>query len=438
MSIWRRAYLHIVRKKGKTVLIFLVLFITSTLILTGLAIRSSTNLAALNTRQAFMGGFTINATHMEQLLEDSTLEEILKEEGLLSKYNLRSYYYGEYQNLNGEKLETNTQDASVNERYVHAGKVISNSQSDLDSHFTKGNFKLLEGRHILADDVHVVLVSDDFAKRNHLSLHDEIYLGDVQSDSQIKVRIIGIFESPPQDDLKYLPSSEDLYNNTCFTDNKTCSQLQFDTGSTHYQYGDFYVNDPAELDDIITKIKEIDGVNWDNAVFTKNDVDYQNAKGALESLQQLVMIIIIILIVITIVLVTLILILWMRERMHEIGILLSMGVGKANIMIQHIMEMLIIAILAFSLSYLTSSFIVQNIGDNLLQQTTDNRGIEENISEDLEKENSDLTDFIRIEVSTMDLVLLYSLGSAIILLSIIIASYPMMRLKPKEILTKMS
>ena len=55
MSIWKRACLHTVRKKRKTALMFCILLIVSTLILTCLAIRSATDTAALKGQTILVG-----------------------------------------------------------------------------------------------------------------------------------------------------------------------------------------------------------------------------------------------------------------------------------------------------------------------------------------------------------------------------------------------
>ena len=78
--------------------------------------------------------------------------------------------------------------------------------------------------------------------------------------------------------------SYDLYDNIVFTDLSTASFLLYDTeGTTNVQYGDFYVNDPDELERIMTDVQELDGVDWESCTLTRYDNDYQNAKESLEA-----------------------------------------------------------------------------------------------------------------------------------------------------------
>ena len=72
--------------------------------------------------------------------------------------------------------------------------------------------------------------------------------------------------------------------------------------------------------------------------------------------------------VIGVVILSLILTFWIQGRIHETGILLSIGVSKFKIIAQYISELLIISALALSLSYLSGQLIAQNVGDSLSQK----------------------------------------------------------------------
>lgn len=430
MNLWKRAYLHTARKKGKTILIFFILLTMSTLILICLAIQSATNTAALNIRESLMGSFTINAKQIDAQLKDSVVNEILDTDGLTSNHDLRSYYQAEYRSTDGQPLDITAEGAmEIPAGYEHAGKVVSNTHSDVDTYFTEAGFELVDGRHITTGDRNVILIHRDFAARNNLSVGDHLILATVGevAESQVDVEIIGIFTNTVPQDAYGMAPSYDLYENVSFSDNATYSQLFFTDGSEHYQYGDFYVNDPATLDTVIADVKGISGMDWDSCVFSKHDADYQNAKTALESLQRLVTTIITVLIAVSIALLALILYLWLRSRVHETGVLLAMGLSKGNILMQHLTEILMIAAFAFALSFGTSTFMAQSVGNSLLQQAT----TEEQVMV------ISLTS-IEIHVSLSNLLLVYAIGTGIILLSVSLAAYPVMRMKPKEILTKMS
>ena len=76
--------------------------------------------------------------------------------------------------------------------------------------------------------------------------------------------------------------SYDLYDNIVFTDLSTASFLLYGTeGTTNVQYGDFYVNDPDELERIMTDVQELEGVNWESCTLTRYDQRLSERQGIL-------------------------------------------------------------------------------------------------------------------------------------------------------------
>ena len=62
MNLWKRALLYTMRKKGKTVILFLVLFVMSTFVLTGLAIRSAADRSAGELRKSVGGSIKLKSS----------------------------------------------------------------------------------------------------------------------------------------------------------------------------------------------------------------------------------------------------------------------------------------------------------------------------------------------------------------------------------------
>ena len=128
------------------------------------------------------------------------------------------------------------------------------------------------------------------------------------------------------------------------------------------------------------------------------------------------------------------------------GVLLSLGLSKFNVISQYILEVMLIACLSFSLSFLTSDKLAQSIGNSMIKQAQRqtlqqqnqelggmNLGADANTSV-----TSKTIDAIDIKISKQELLEVAALGSVIIVLSVIGASSYIVRLKPKEILSKMS
>ena len=60
-----------------------------------------------------------------------------------------------------------------------------------------------------------------------------------------------------------------LFENIIFTDLNTTSKLIYEIASENSQYGDFEVEDPEELDNLITEMKKIENVNWESCCNNK-------------------------------------------------------------------------------------------------------------------------------------------------------------------------
>ena len=165
---------------------------------------------------------------------------------------------------------------------------------------------------------------------------------------------------------------------------------------------------------------------------------------------------------------------WGRSRIYETGVFLSLGIAKSKIIGQYLTEVLMIAIFAFGVSYLTSNIVVNQLANELLQQATstseeqttdivtqikdgyDSDGISITIKDEsvLSDTSSQQKNGIDIDASTVEaetnetqldvmvsacnMLELYIIGIVIIIFSVGVSSFAVMRLKPREILSKMS
>ena len=84
---------------------------------------------------------------------------------------------------------------------------------------------------------------------------------------------------------------------------------------------------------------------------------YEETLEAITHIQYIIKVIVCSLIVVALVVLSLILILWLRERLYEIGILLSVGFHKSEILGQFICELLFVSIPAAVLSFWIRSYI---------------------------------------------------------------------------------
>ena len=414
MNFIKRAYLYTTRKKVRTILLFSIILIMATLLIVCFSINSSSDMANSNVRKALKCSFTVNAKTLENGLDENIVNQILNIDGITDSYNLRSYTVAEYSDVSNNKLKT--RDDVGLKVYENAGRVVGDRYSEKDNYFTEESFKLINGEHITPDKKQVALVHEDFANNNNLKIGDYIVLNNIEgNESGVEVQIIGVFTSTRKSDTEEYMDTTNLFENIIFTDLNTISKLIYETDGENSQYGDFEVEDPEELDNLITEMKKIENVNWESCVITKNDSNFKNTKEALEEIQQIVSTAIIIIFIISIILIVLILNLWTKHRINEIAILLSIGISKKDIIWQQIIEILMVSVPAFILSFLTSSIATKIVGSKLI---------------------SSITNSIEISVNVFDWLLVSGIGLLIILVSTIISIYQITKIKPRDIFSK--
>lgn len=414
MNFVKRAYLYTTRKKVRTILLFSIILIMATLLIVCFSINSSSDMANSNVRKALKCGFTVNAKTLEKGLDENIVNQILNIDGITDSYNLRSYTVTEYRDISNNKLKT--RDDVGLKVYENAGRVVGDRYSEKDNYFTEEGFKLINGEHITPDKKQVALVHEDFANNNNLKIGDYIVLNNIEGNEMgVEVQIIGVFTSTRKSDTEEYMDTTNLFENIIFTDLNTISKLIYETDGENSQYGDFEVEDPEELDNLITEMKKIENVNWESCVITKNDSNFKNTKEALEGIQKIVSTAIIVIFIISIILIVLILNLWTKHRINEIAILLSVGISKKDIIWQQIIEILMVSVPAFILSYFTSSIATKIVGSKLI---------------------SSITNSIEISVNIFDWLLVSGIGLLIILVSTIISIYQITKIKPRDIFSR--
>ena len=150
------------------------------------------------------------------------------------------------------------------------------------------------------------------------------------------------------------------------------------------------------------EVEDIPGVAWEDCTLTRYDNDYQNAKESLEGLQNIVFIAIAVVSVICFLVLALFLTLRLRGRIHETGIYLAMGISKGSVLLQYLLEVVLVAAAA------------------------------EEPVEDLNLAE------IEVAVSGEDYAMVWAFGMVLCVASTALAAYPIMRMKPKSILSQMS
>ena len=190
------------------------------------------------------------------------------------------------------------------------------------------------------------------------------------------------------------------------------------------------------------EVEDIPGVAWEDCTLTRYDNDYQNAKESLEGLQNIVFIAIAVVSVICFLVLALFLTLRLRGRIQETGIYLAMGISKGEVLLQYLLEVFLAAAVALVLSYGASTMISHEIGNRLLSQVTAEGYETVDLTAETGQEKAPAEDLgleeIEVAVSGKDYAMVWGFGMVLCLASTALAAYPIMKMKPKSILSQMS
>ncbi len=205
----------------------------------------------------------------------------------------------------------------------------------------------------------------------------------------------------------------------------------------------YLLNDPLEVDDFVRDHQSDLG---DYLKLNANNDTFKKLARPLDTLSFFSNVIVWIVVINAIVIISLVTALTLKTREYEIGVMLSLGVSKVKIVLQLFAELFLIALLSFTLASVSGSMLAGKVGDMVLDYQT----ASEAEYSDLDNDNNyywygdnnyftditqeDLLSQYEVKVSPVLIGEIYVIGTLVVMISIIIPSFMIMRLNPKQIL----
>lgn len=192
-----------------------------------------------------------------------------------------------------------------------------------------------------------------------------------------------------------------------------------------------------------TDVKEAEYIDWDSITMTVNNSAYQESVKPLTHLSNMTELLVICILVIGLFIIVLLLVLWERDRIHEAGVLMAMGVSKKNIMLQHFLECVCIYILAFCLACSISIPLSGKIGNaiytNLETASEEDADVVTQIYSEnmIDMEKVSIHSEFQIGVQPVVVAISALAGFVLVVMSVSVAFFVIVRRKPKELLTIM-
>ena len=449
MHMYKRAVLYLARKKGKAALLFLIFFLVSALLLVCFSVLNGTGQAAKELRSNIGAAFYIRP-YQEMIFEGGAVSEgttpIISQKsidevvdaagGQVKAYNTEHYGYAKSEQLHFLPGAGDSEASNM-------GQVTAVRDSQLTDVFLNEEYTLLAGRHIQPEDENKILISAELAAENSLEVGDVLTLTHAGLDQQdgeyidtipektafVEVEIVGIFQCDGAADSADSPTAGKATNHI-YSDSHLLINLQEQQEGVFEGEIAFYIADPLELDTLLERVEAIDSIDWDNHILRENDFQYEQIAGQLQNLQNLAVALIALAATLGIVILMLILMVQIRGRIREAGIYLSVGKPKMEIIGQFALEawgLLIVGFLSAFLLWLFCSGPVNELLFGALVQGTGTAVLQT---------GGNTMNYLQPDLLHLCFLFTGELGA--VLLTVLAASKTILRLRPRDILTRIS
>lgn len=470
-----RALKYLKIKIGKTIFMGIIFFVIANFVLAGLLIQQASTLAEENTRMAIGSDITFIQS-WESLMEDIDKgildrdlmrnlrsedilsEEIFTEKGAPTVSNIRIITDSEY--VSSYQIEsTITADGSEYSQVQIEADGSDNGEyevnlydSNVPEDFVSGISELVDGELIREEQLEngslVVMIEERFASENNIEVGDGLVLTYPEVDGstyRIEQEVVGIYASSEEASESVIQSGSvtEYSANQFYAPLNILTSLGYDEetiGNMVVTDNVIRLNDPDDMD--AYKMAVEDMIDLSYGELDTNDDLYESLIGPIEIVGLISNAAVIIILVTGGLIIGLITALTVNERRSEVGILLAVGERKSKIVLQFVLEVLIIAVITFSLSVISGSYIGQAIGESSIasefiepeEETTTNQPGQRNRPGEqqtsIEVEDPELEIALNLDIVAF----LFLIGISLAVISTIIPSLYVMRFNPKQIL----
>ena len=423
----KNAIAYITRKRNRTLIIFIIITIVLSCLYSCLTIMKSSNEIEKALYESSNSSISItkkdgkyfNVNQFKDIEKIKEVERIIIQYDGLAKLKDAKVVSGE-QRINREDL-------SDEFKNVVSFEATNNTKRNIL--FSSRVFTIKEGKNIEENDKNSIIVHEEFAKQNNLKLGDEVNLEllDIEESGKIKshkFKIIGIFSGQKQE--TYTGLSSDFSENMVFVDYSTSQEILNKSENNKIANKILMYSSSAESTDLaLNKLKELK-IDESKYFVQKDSNAFEESLESVSGIKHMIKIMTYSIMLGGIIVLSLILILWLRERIYEIGIFLSIGTSKIQIIMQFIFELLFISIPSIISSLFLGNVLIKVIAGGLIN------------SENSMISGGNLINDSSFMLNITTLGQSYLILISIIVLSVVFASSLILIKKPKEILSKIS
>ena len=423
----KRAGAYLVRKKIRTGILFFIMMLITAAVLAVLSMQESTGKVQTKLLELSNSGFQIESLLQDGNIEQKKLSQVEQVEGVKeTQYEFDGI--GQLEDAKAVEREQAVQldQGNMGELVGYHGVTSSNQELN----FASGALNLKEGRALTKDDSGKVLVHEELAKENNWTVGSKIKLknfqnGDATANSkEVTVEIVGIFNGKLSEQSTGLTS--DLTENRIYMDYKTSQSLiGKDESNAIVHRAIFTVKDPSKLEEVISRVKELP-LKWDSMQLSKNEQVFEQVASPIQNFKSLMTLLTSSVFVLAVIVLFLILLFTLRERIHEFGILMSVGISRKEIIAQILLELYTVAATSSIFALMLGSFVAKQFYTGLLS------------SDEIPIQVKSLFESSLPEFSLMQVLLTIGVVLIIIALAVLFSTAVILMKKPKKILSQMN
>ncbi|PGE40252.1 permease [Bacillus toyonensis] len=473
MNFIKRAILSMKKRIGTSLILMAVFLIVTNLVLAGFAIQNASKKAADSARKKLGADVTLgldfdklgkqaretgeapnppqlNTKETDQLAKSKYVKDynyITHNFGIADGFKLVGVSEGEDEGKGKGRVATVGGSGSGSEIDMNSSFMIEGVRKTLlQESFKNGKSKIVDGKPITEQmqDQNVALMEKRLAEQNNLKVGDKVKVQSGDKKETLEIEIIGIYETNEQPMGQNPPPMMNPANKL-YMPYSTLKKLEADEGMSSIQVV-YLLNDPQYIEAFKKEAKKSD-IDFNYFKLDAHDSLYKQMIGPIENIASTSQMIIYMVSIAGAIILGLIIMLSIKARRKEMGILLSIGEKKWKLMAQFVVEVACIAILAFGLSLTTGAKVSQFVGDNLLSSEIATASEEKDNSQNgsvmmvgaggtPQNQNEDPIDKIDVSVTGADLGKMGGIGLAIAILATLLPALSILRLNPKQILLK--
>lgn len=495
MDFILRGLLSLRKRKGKGLILLAIILIVCLVILSGFGIQSATNAASILARQK-LGATVTLMQDMQKTIEKMKTDQTTSTQGNRGKGITRSSvpvaYLDQLKNLDnveGYILENSTSvnledgivavssqttettsDSSESDKNGFEAKgeekkmpvsrgdvtLMGTNDFELSSEIVNGGGELVSGNTITEEDLgkNVVIIEEQFATNNNLLVGGTIKLINTETGEAFESSIVGIYKSNAAIDDNSFRNTEMMPYNKIYVPYTFVNNIKGVDYTDKVDSMKFFLDDPINVDSFIEAGKNTN-IDFNTFILDGGTQQYEEMMAPIENVASFSKITLIVVTVFGAAILALIIMLSIKERINEIGILMSLGEKRIKIIGQFLVEIIVVLVIALSLSSLAGNSISKVAANKLLanelktesqsQQTQEfgGKGQESMMKPGSNKNNFGKTKVEKIEelnvrITVAEFIKMALISLFVVVIATIIPSLMIMRFNPKEILSKHS